>query len=116
MVVLLGLSKRTSSPTEQAFGRRYRTKSSSTKRQFHSQLDQPLYSGTRSRLRSEGTENNMKRKIEAFSAGCPVCENTIEVANRIACPSCEVEMFDMRKSDVVARARHYGVKNDPARV
>ncbi len=56
----------------------------------------------------------MKRKIEAFSAGCPVCENTIEVANRIACPSCEVEMFDMRKSEVVARARHYGVKTVPA--
>jgi hypothetical protein len=56
----------------------------------------------------------MKRKIEAFSAGCPVCENTIEVANRIACSSCEVEMFGMRKSEVVARARHYGVKTLPA--
>jgi glutaredoxin 3 len=56
----------------------------------------------------------MKRKIEAFSAGRPVCENTIEMANRIACRSCEVEMFDMRKSDVAARPRHYGVKTVPA--
>ena len=56
----------------------------------------------------------MKRKIEVFSAGCPACENTIELVNRIACPSCEVEVLDMRKSDVAARAKQYGVKSVPA--
>ncbi len=27
-----------------------------------------------------------KRKIEVFSAGCPVCKETIEMVNRISCP------------------------------
>jgi len=30
-----------------------------------------------------------KRKIEVFSAGCAACEETIQLVNRIACPSCE---------------------------
>jgi len=62
----------------------------------------------------EKGENSMNRKIEVFSAGCPVCQNTIELVNRIACPSCEVEVLDMRKSDVAARAKQYGVKTVPA--
>ena len=28
-----------------------------------------------------------KRKIEVFSAGCPACEETIALVNRVACPS-----------------------------
>ena len=31
---------------------------------------------------------SIKRKIEVFSAGCPACEETIKLVNRIACPSC----------------------------
>jgi hypothetical protein len=27
-----------------------------------------------------------KRKIEIFSAGCPACEETIQLINSIACP------------------------------
>ena len=29
---------------------------------------------------------NAKRKIEVFSAGCPACEETVQLVNRIACP------------------------------
>jgi len=32
-----------------------------------------------------------KRQIEVFSAGCSVCDETVELVNRIACPSCEVK-------------------------
>ena len=31
-----------------------------------------------------------RRKVEVFSAGCPACKETIELVNRVACPSCEV--------------------------
>jgi MerR family copper efflux transcriptional regulator len=31
-----------------------------------------------------------KRTLEMFSAGCPACEETVTLLNRIACPSCEV--------------------------
>lgn len=55
-----------------------------------------------------------KRKIEIFSAGCPVCEETINLVNRLACPSCEVEVLDMRRSEVATRAKHLGVRSVPA--
>ena len=54
------------------------------------------------------------RKIEVFSAGCAVCEDTIALLNRIACPSCEVEILDMHQPDVVAKAKRYGIRSVPA--
>ncbi len=55
-----------------------------------------------------------KRKIEVFSAGCPACEEAIELVNRVACPSCEVEVLDMRERAVAERAKRYGVRRVPA--
>ena len=55
-----------------------------------------------------------KRKIEVFSAGCPACEETLELINRVACPSCEVSVLDMHNSDVGRRARSLGVRSIPA--
>ncbi len=36
-----------------------------------------------------------KRRIEIFSAGCPACEETIQMVNALACPSCDVQVLDM---------------------
>ncbi len=55
-----------------------------------------------------------KRKIEIFSANCPACEETVQMVNKIACPSCDVEVLDMRQPDVAARAKQYGVRSVPA--
>ncbi len=57
---------------------------------------------------------NATRKIEVFSAGCPVCEETIALVNRIACSSCEVTVLDMNKSEVAARAKRLGIRSIPA--
>lgn len=54
------------------------------------------------------------RKIEIFSAGCPVCEDTIQLVNRIACPSCTVTVLDMNEPGVAARARGLGIRSIPA--
>ena len=54
------------------------------------------------------------RKIEVFSAGCPACEETLALINRIACPSCEVEVLDMRDPAVAAKAKRYGIRSVPA--
>ena len=54
------------------------------------------------------------RKIEVFSAGCAVCEDTIALINRIACPSCEVEILDMHRREVAQKARKYGIRSVPA--
>lgn len=57
---------------------------------------------------------NAKRKIEVFSAGCPVCEETIELVNQVACPSCEVTVLDMKDSAVATRAKQLGIRSVPA--
>jgi glutaredoxin len=54
------------------------------------------------------------RKVEVFSAGCAVCEDTVALINRIACPSCEVEILDMHKSEVLKKAKRYGIRSVPA--
>jgi len=55
-----------------------------------------------------------KRKIEVFSAGCPACEDTIQLVNRIACPSCDVSVLDMNEPAVAKRAKSLGVRSVPA--
>lgn len=54
------------------------------------------------------------RKIEVFSAGCTVCDDTVALINRIACPSCEVFILDMHKPEAAEKARRYGIRSVPA--
>lgn len=55
-----------------------------------------------------------KRKVEVFSAGCPACEEAVALVNRIACPSCEVDVLDMHKPDVASTGKTYGIRTVPA--
>src|SRR3972149_3713102 len=55
-----------------------------------------------------------KRKVEIFSAGCPICENTIELVNSLACPSCEIVIHDMHDESVQQQAKKLGVNSIPA--
>ena len=55
-----------------------------------------------------------KRKIEVFSAGCPACDETLQLINRIACPSCEVMVLDMKNPAVASRAKNLGIRSVPA--
>ncbi len=55
-----------------------------------------------------------KRKIEVFSAGCAVCEQTEQLVKQIACDSCQVEVLDMHDADVAKRAEGLGIKSVPA--
>lgn len=55
-----------------------------------------------------------KRKIEVFSAGCPVCHEAVEMVRRISCPSCEVTVLDMKDPEVAERARGLGIRSVPA--
>lgn len=57
---------------------------------------------------------NAKRKVEVFSAGCPACDRAVELVRRIACPSCEVAILDMRDPAVAPLAEKYGVRSVPA--
>ena len=57
---------------------------------------------------------NTKRKIEVFSAGCPACDQTVQMVNRVACPSCEVSVLDLHDSQVAKRAKGLGIRSVPA--
>jgi len=58
--------------------------------------------------------SNNKRKIEVFSAGCPACQETIDLVNQVACPSCEVSILDMNDAAVANRAKQIGIQSVPA--
>jgi glutaredoxin len=55
-----------------------------------------------------------KRKIEVFIAGCPVCDETVKLVESMMCPSCELQILNMR-TDTTAqtKASVYGVKRVP---
>ncbi len=53
------------------------------------------------------------RRIEIFSAGCPVCEDTIALVKRLACASCEVTVLDMKDQAVSSRARQLEIRTIP---
>ena len=55
-----------------------------------------------------------KRRIEVFSAGCPACEETIDLVNQVACPSCEVSVLDMHDAAVASRAKGLGIRSVPS--
>jgi glutaredoxin 3 len=57
---------------------------------------------------------SVKRQIEIFSAGCPVCEETIMLVKQIACSSCEITVLDAKKPDVATRAKKLGIRSIPA--
>lgn len=57
---------------------------------------------------------NNRRNVEVFSAGCPACEETLDLINRVACPSCEVSVLDMNDKAIAARAKRLGIRSVPA--
>lgn len=56
----------------------------------------------------------VKRKVEIFSAECPACREVEEQVRRLSCPSCEVQVLDMKDETVARRARELGIRSVPA--
>lgn len=54
-----------------------------------------------------------KRIVEIFSAGCTVCDETVQLVNQISCESCDVSVLDMNKPEVIKQANNYGIKTVP---
>ncbi len=58
---------------------------------------------------------SVKRQVEVFTAGCPLCEDAVALVKGLACPSCEVVVYDLRADgEAVSRARRFGVNAVPA--
>lgn len=60
----------------------------------------------------------IKRRVEVFTAGCPICEETVNRVKSLACPSCEVRIYDLREgcttNECRDKARQYGITAVPA--
>ena len=54
------------------------------------------------------------RKIEVFTAGCSLCDGAVQLVHSLACPSCSVEVLDMKDESAQQKAKGYGVKRVPA--
>lgn len=58
-----------------------------------------------------------KRKVEVFTAGCPVCDPTVKMVKDLACPSCDVHFHDLNKGcetdECRVKAEQYGIKKVP---
>lgn len=59
-----------------------------------------------------------KRLVEVFTAGCPICDEAVQQINALACPQCEVKIYDLNKGCETnvcrEKAKEYGVKSVPA--
>jgi hypothetical protein len=59
-----------------------------------------------------------KRRVEVFTAGCPVCEPTMKLVKSSVCPSCELVIYDLREGcatdECRDKAARYGITAVPA--
>lgn len=59
-----------------------------------------------------------KRTIEVFTAGCLVCQPTVDFVKSMACSSCEVVIYDLSNPSETKvcqdKVKKYGIKRLPA--
>jgi hypothetical protein len=55
-----------------------------------------------------------KRRVEVFTAGCAVCQGVVEMVNELACPNCDVTIYNLNKNEGVDEAKVYGVTALPS--
>jgi len=54
-----------------------------------------------------------KRRVEVFTASCPVCEGLVKLVNELACLNCDVTIYNLNKNEGVDEAKAYGVNALP---
>ncbi|HBC05739.1 MAG TPA: glutaredoxin [Aequorivita sp.] len=60
----------------------------------------------------------MKRQIEIFTAGCPVCEPVVQLVKETAGKDCEITLHNLSEQCeskiCISKMKEYGVKRVPA--
>lgn len=63
-------------------------------------------------------DNQRKRLIEVFTAGCIVCDPALQLVKNLACSSCEVVVYNIASpcdsKDCLRKAQEYGITTLPA--
>ena len=53
-----------------------------------------------------------RRKVEVFTAGCPICDDTVKMVNELTCPSCDVTVYNLNESGA-DKVKQYGINSVP---
>tara|TARA_R110000765_G_scaffold405321_1_gene501842 strand:+ start:221 stop:490 length:270 start_codon:yes stop_codon:yes gene_type:complete len=60
----------------------------------------------------------MKRQIEIFTAGCPVCEPVVQLVKETAGKDCEITLHNLSEQCeskiCISKMKEYGIKRVPA--
>lgn len=58
------------------------------------------------------------RRVEVFTAGCPLCDDAVKLVKSLICPSCDLQIYDLREgcatNECGEKARRYGITAVPA--
>ncbi len=59
-----------------------------------------------------------KHIVEVFTAGCPLCDETVKLVRNLACENCDVQIYDLREgcasNECREKATRYGIHRVPA--
>jgi hypothetical protein len=59
-----------------------------------------------------------KRRIEVFTAGCPLCDEAVRLVKGLACEDCEVIVYNLNEpcesGECLEKVKSYGVTRVPA--
>lgn len=59
-----------------------------------------------------------KRLVEVFTAGCPLCNETVKLVREWACENCKIQVYDLRERCTTNECREkvaqYGIHRVPA--
>ncbi|MEQ9290352.1 MAG: thioredoxin family protein [Cyclobacteriaceae bacterium] len=60
----------------------------------------------------------MKRTVEIFTAGCPVCDPVVKMVKELACEECKITIYDLVKQcedkTCLGKLSQYQIKRVPA--
>ncbi|MCM1982143.1 MULTISPECIES: thioredoxin family protein [Cyanophyceae] len=59
-----------------------------------------------------------KRSVEVFTAGCPLCDETVKLVRDLACENCDIQVWDLRADYITeegeAKLTQYSIHRVPA--
>ena len=58
-----------------------------------------------------------EKTVEVFTSGCFLCEDTVKLVQELACPSCDVQIYDLSEpcesQECIEKAKIYGINSVP---
>ena len=52
----------------------------------------------------------MSRRVEIFAAGCPLCDETVNMVQDLSCKDCDVTVYDLQSGNKKNLDKIYGKK------